>query len=266
MEDASYAVDFLASKNIYDARIRLDRLIDFNTLRKATEQDMTQKAMQQVNHGDKVIIVFGEAWHEGVVGIVAARVARAYEKPCIVLTQSDEGLLKGSGRSFGDCDLFGIVDGCREHLEKFGGHRAAIGLSLKKENLETFKIQVEKNFIAKEYVKDPIDPEIVGELHFSNISFDLTNLVKKFEPYGQGNSRPKFISRNVEILQVDSMGKEGEHLRFSFAQDGIVMKGVKFKSKEMFETGQKVTLAYTVNENYFRGNVNLQLMVDKVTV
>ena len=266
MEDASFAVDFLSSTNIYDARVRLDRLIDFNTLRKATEQDITQKAMQQVDDGDKVIIVAGEEWHEGVVGIVAARVARTYEKPCIVLTQGDEGLLKGSGRSFGKCDLFGIVDGCREYLEKFGGHQAAIGLSLQKKSLEAFRMQVQVNFSEGEYIKEIVDPDIVGDLHFSNISFDLTALVKKFEPYGQGNPRPKFISTNVEILQAESMGKEGEHLRFSFVQDGIVMQGVKFKSKEVFNVGQKVTLTYSINENHFRGNVNLQLMVDKVTV
>ena len=222
--------------------------------------------MLQVDHNDEVIVVVGEAWHEGVVGIVAARVARACEKPCIVLTQSEEGLLKGSGRSFGECDLFGIVDGCREYLEKFGGHQAAIGLSLQIENLKVFKTEVQKFFMEGSYVKDLIDPEITGELHFSDIGFDLTALVKKFEPYGQGNPRPKFISRNVEILQAETMGKEGEHLRFSFAQDGIVMQGVKFKSKEVFETGQKVTLTYTVNENRFRGNINLQLMVDKVTI
>ncbi len=75
-------------------------------------------------------------WHEGVVGIVAARVARSCEKPCIVLTQSKEGLLKGSGRSFGECDLFAIVDSTRMHLEKFGGHQAAIGLIFEKRELE----------------------------------------------------------------------------------------------------------------------------------
>ena len=266
MEDASFSVDFLASKNIYDARVRLERLLGFNSLRKATEEDITQKAIAQVDHEDEVIVVVGEGWHEGVVGIVAARVARVCEKPCIVLTQSEEGLLKGSGRSFGACDLFGIVNGCREHLEKFGGHHAAIGLSLQKESLESFKIKVQKIFDKGAYVKEAIDPEITGELRFSNIGFDLTALVKKFEPYGQGNSKPKFISYNVKILQAESMGKEGEHLRFSFVQDGVIMQGVKFKSKELFEAGQKVTLTYTVNENHFRGKVNLQLMVDKVTV
>jgi len=264
MEDASFSVEFLTSKNIYDARVRLQRLIEFNTLRKATEQDITQKAMLQVNHEDEVIIVVGEAWHEGVVGIVAARVARACEKPCIVLSQNEEGLLKGSGRSFGECDLFSIVDGARMHLEKFGGHQAAIGLSLKKENLKAFKTEVEKNFAEGDYIKELLDPEIVGNLHFSDISFDLTAIVKKYEPYGQGNTTPKFISTNVEILQADTMGKEGEHLRFSFAQDGIVMQGVKFKTKEVFEVGSRVNITYTINENHFRGKVTLQLMVDKV--
>lgn len=264
MEDASFSVDFLASTNIYDARVRLERLIEFNTLRKAAEQDITQKAMLQVNHQDEVIVVVGEAWHEGVVGIVAARVARVYEKPCIILSQSEEGLLKGSGRSFGECDLFGIVDGARIHLEKFGGHQAAIGLSLKKESLEAFKTQIQINFRDGNYIKETLDPEIVGDLHFSAISFDLTTLVKKYEPYGQGNTTPKFISTNVEILQADTMGKEGEHLRFSFAQNGIVMQGVKFKTKEFFEVGSRVNITYTVNENHFRGKTTLQLMVDKV--
>jgi single-stranded-DNA-specific exonuclease len=266
MDDASFAVDFLTSTNIYDARVRLERLIEFNTLRKATEQSITQKAMTQVDHDDEVIIVVGEAWHEGVVGIVAARVARACEKPCIILTQSEEGLLKGSGRSFGECDLFSIVDSTRMHLEKFGGHQAAIGLSLKEERLESFKTEVQRNFGEGNYVKEVFDPEIVGNLHFSAISFDLTNIVKKYEPYGQGNSTPKFISTNVEILQADTMGKEGEHLRFSFAQEGIVMQGVKFKTREVFEIGSMVDITYTVNENRFRGKVTLQLLVDKVRV
>ena len=266
MEDASFAVNFLTSTNIYDARVRLERLKEFNTLRKATEQDITEKAMKQVNSNDEVIVVCAEHWHEGVVGIVAARVARQYEKPCIVLSDNGEGILKGSGRSFGVCDLFTITDGCRSHLEKFGGHQAAIGLSLDKKSLEAFKIQINENFVKEKYIKDELDPDVVGELHFQDISFDLTKLVKKYEPYGQGNPTPKYLSKNVEILQSDTMGKEAEHLRFSFVQNGIVIAGVQFKAKVVYEVGSKVDVIYTVNENHFRGNVTLQLMVEKVTV
>ena len=266
MEDASFSVDFLSSRNIYDARVRLGKLIDFNTDRKATEQALTVKALAQVKSDDEVIVVEGEEWHEGVVGIVAARVARHHEKPCIVLSNNGNGTLKGSGRSFGECDLFSITDDCRMHLEKFGGHQAAIGLSLKSESLEAFKMKLQENFAKGNYIKDETDPDIVGELHFKDISFDLTTLVKKYEPYGQGNPTPKFISKNIEILQSDTMGKEGEHLRFSFAQEGIVMAGVQFKTREVYEVGSKADVVYTVNENHFRGKITLQLMVDKIII
>jgi len=264
MEDASFAVEFLTSKNIYDARIRLERLIDFNTTRKATEQEITEKALAGSSKEDAVIVAVGENWHEGVVGIVAARVARSFEKPCIVLTKNEEGLLKGSGRSFSSCDLFALVDDCREHLEKFGGHAAAIGLSLREECLEAFKMKLEKNYLAKNYTEEESDPDIVGLLHFKEVNFELTTLMKQFEPYGQGNPTPKFLSRGVELYQVDTMGKEGEHLRFSLMQEGILLPGVKFKTREKFDVGSKVDIVYTVNENHFRGNVTLQLMLEKI--
>jgi len=162
--------------------------------------------------------------------------------------------------------LFAITDSCRSHLEKFGGHQAAIGLSLRYESLDAFKKQLQINYAEGNYTKEEIDPDIVGELHFKDISFELTKLVQKYQPYGQGNPTPKFISTNVEILQADTMGKEGEHLRFSFAQEGIVMAGVQFKTCEVYEIGSKVDIVYTVNENHFRGNVSLQLMVEKILV
>ncbi|WP_309499681.1 single-stranded-DNA-specific exonuclease RecJ [Sulfurovum sp.] len=266
MEDASFAVDFLSATNIYDARVRLERLIGFNTLRKATEQEITTKALERVNRVHEVIVVEGEEWHEGVVGIVAARVAREHERPCIVLSNDGKGGLKGSGRSFGECDLFAITDSCRMHLEKFGGHQAAIGLSLQESSLEVFTEQLQINYAKGGYKQEVVDPDIVGELDFSSISFDLTKLVKQFEPYGQGNPTPKFITKNVEILQADSMGKEGEHLRFSFVQEGIVMQGVQFKTREVYEAGCRADVVYAVNENHFRGKVTLQLMVERVLI
>ena len=264
MEDASYAVEFLSSTNIYDARVRLERLIDFNTRRKATEEEITHKASQQIDTRHHVIVVEGKAWHEGVVGIVAARLARYHEKPCIVLSNDGKGRLKGSGRSFGACDLFAITNSCRMHLEKFGGHQAAIGLSLHENSLELFTEQLQTHYAKGGYKQESVDPEIVGELHFSAISFELTKLLAQFEPYGQANPTPKFISKKVEILQANAMGKEGEHLRFSFVQEGIVMHGVQFKTRQTYEAGSTVDIIYTVKENHFRGNVTLQLMVEKI--
>ncbi len=91
-------------------------------------------------------------------------------------------------------------------------------------------------------------------------------MMKKYEPYGQENIRPKFITKNIIILQVDTMGKSKEHLRFAFEKDGVILTGVKFKTTEKFLNGQKVSMSYTINENNFRGKTTLQLMIDKIII
>ncbi len=266
MEDASYAVEFLTASNIYDARVRLQRLIDFNEARKATELEITKEALASADKDASVIVVAGESWHEGVVGIVAARVARALKKPCIVLSKSEEGVLKGSGRSFGSCDLFALVDKTRPLLMKFGGHAAAVGLSLEACNLHSFIDALQEHYETTDDHMAMEDPDIVGSLHFNDISFSLTGLLKKFEPYGQGNPVPKFLTRNVQILQAGKMGKEGNHLRFLFEQDGVTHQGVQFKTETVYEPGMRADIVYTVSENHFRGNTTLQLMVEEVRV
>ena len=264
MEDASYAVEFLTSKNIYDARVRLQRLVDFNEQRKETEASITKEALSCADD-TSVTVVSGVSWHEGVVGIVAARVARARKRPCIVLSDNGNGTLKGSGRSFGNFDLFALVDKTRPLLEKFGGHAAAVGLSLSKENLAVFKEELDVlGRVACEKSGEFTDEEIVGELHFRDISFALTALLKRFEPYGQGNPVPKFITRGVRIQAVSRMGKEGNHLRFMFEQEGITQQGVQFKTDEVYLPGTVVDIVYTVNENTFRGNTTLQLLVEEI--
>ncbi|MBU1667222.1 single-stranded-DNA-specific exonuclease RecJ [bacterium] len=264
MDDAKWSVEFLLSSNIYDARIRLERLIDFNNSRKITEQKITDEALALVNPDDKVIVVVGDDWHEGVVGIVAARVGRYHEKPTIVLTQSEHGDLKGSGRSFHVCNLFKITNSCRSLLYKFGGHDAAIGLTLSKENLEHFKKQINENYMAENYDEQAFDPDILGELSFSDIDFKLVNRMKAYEPYGQGNPRPKFITKNITIEDVVEMGKEKEHRRFTFSHKGVIQQGVLFKTKEVFEIGQTVSVIYGINENHFNNRITLQLMVEKI--
>lgn len=264
MEDAMFAVEFLSSKNIYDARVRLERLQGFNTLRKDTEEQITNEALKQVDADDKVIVVWGEAWHEGVVGIVAARVARVHQKPAIVLSHNGKGMLKGSGRSVHTCDLFEITDACRGYLEKFGGHRAAIGLSVAEENLKSFKQRLQEEYRMKDYMPLTIDPEILGALDFASISFDLTSMIKKYEPFGEGNTKPKFITQNVRIVESATMGRDHNHLRFTFEQNGCYLKGVKFKTTEQYEADTFVDITYMVNENNFNGKKSLQLFIDNI--
>ncbi len=264
MDDAKWSVEFLLSSNIYDARVRLERLVEFNETRKAMEQKITDEAIEQVDIDDDILVVAGEDWHEGVVGIVAARIGRRFEKPCIVLTRAKNGDFKGSGRSFHVCNLFKVTNLCRPILKKFGGHEAAIGLSLESQNLEQFKQELQQHYKAQNYPNQLIDPDILGELSFSHIDFELVKLLKSFEPYGQGNPRPKFISSNVIIEDVNDMGKTKEHRRFTFSQNGVVQQAVLFKTKEVFYIGQVVSIVYGINENHFNNRVTLQLMVEKI--
>ena len=264
MDDAKWSVEFLLSSNIYDARVRLERLVDFNNSRKETEQKITDEALALVNPNDDVIVVAGDDWHEGVVGIVAARVGRKFEKPTIILTKSEHGELKGSGRSFHICNLFKITNLCRSMLHKFGGHSAAIGLSLATENLNLFREQINKNYRAENYDVTNFNPDILGELSFSHIDFKLVNMMKCYEPFGQGNPRAKFITHNVTIEDVNDMGKEKEHRRFTFSHNGVTQQGVLFKTKEIFHIGDVVTVIYGINENHFNNRVTLQLMVEKI--
>ncbi len=263
MEDASFAVEFLMSANIYESRIALEKLVAFNNHRKDIEQKITKEALEQV-YDSEVLVLYGNNWHEGVLGIVAARVSQHCSKPTIILTKNNLGELKGSGRSFGNCNLFDITNTSRDLLLKFGGHHAAIGVSLLEDNLESLKKELEKSYKENSYSKLEYDPQIVGELNFRDISFDLTALIKKYEPYGQKNQRPKFVSRSVTLIQVDTMGKNSEHLRFAFLQEGILLTGVKFKSENLLNIGQNVCISYTINENYFRGETTLQLLIDSI--
>ncbi len=263
LEDASLAVDFICSSNLYDARTDLERLTMLNESRKTLEQQITDEATRQVDEACKVIVVASGEWHEGVVGIVAARLARKFERPAIVLTQNAD-LYKGSGRSFNGCDLFGLVDTERALLEKFGGHSAAIGLAVREENLVYLREALERT--AASYCRQEpfVDPDILGELPFGQIDFPLIEMIAKFEPFGEGNPKPKFVTREVEILAVQSMGKEGNHLRFTFREGGVIHQGVQFKTYAQYEIGQKVDIVYTLNINHFRGSATIQLMVEQV--
>ena len=269
LEDASLACDYICSKNIYEAVSMLERLSEINERRKSLEADITKEAVESADSDAPVMIIAGEEWHEGVIGIVAARVARHFEKPTLILTQNGDEY-KGSGRSFGDCNLFELVDSGREFTSKFGGHRAAVGLSLPKENLEAFKerlYSVAMDICSQEVYEDP---DILGILDLSLIDYDLYALIDSFEPYGEANPKPKFISKNVKIVGYRELGEAGNHISLQLAQNGSVIKAVKFRvdddEKEHIKDAEFIDILYTISENIFNGNRSLQLMVEKVIV
>ena len=263
LEDASLAVDFVCSRTIYDARVHLEQLIVLNEQRKGLEQEITNEAIERADSSTKVIVVSSEGWHEGVVGIVAARIARKFEKPAIVLNQTGT-LCKGSGRSFNGCDLFSLVDTQRGILEKFGGHSAAIGLSIRADRLEQFRQGLHTYAATHCSEERCVDPDILGLLPFACINFSLLGLIAQFEPFGEANSKPKFVTRNIEILAVQKMGKEGNHLRMTLREADTIHQAVQFKTYEKYMPGERVDIVYTLSENHFRGTATIQLMVERI--
>ncbi len=266
MSDGKYSVEFLLSSNLFYAKIRLDKLIQFNEERKIIEKEITDEALKLVNPKDKVIVINGENWHEGVIGIVSARVGRIHKKPTIVLTKSKTGDLKGSGRSFHVCNLFKVTNDCRELLSRFGGHHSAIGLSLPSKNLDKFKKKIQLSYIAQNYKEDSIDPDILGILDFRYIDFNLIKIIKTYEPYGQGNSRPKFITQDVTIQDVKNIGTNKEHRRFILLSNGITIDGVFFRTNREFKMGSNVTIIYTIGENHFNNKVTIQLIIEEIII
>jgi single-stranded-DNA-specific exonuclease len=263
LEDASIALAFLLAPNIDEARSGHERLKALNDERKRLEQEVTDAAIAQADAQANVIVVSGEGWHEGVVGIAAARLVRHFSRPAIVLSQQDT-MCKGSGRSWRDCHLYDLLSHQREHMEKFGGHKAAIGMSIRVEKLGTFIQALDED--AGKYCDESSnhDPDILGELPFALIDTHLLRMLEKFEPFGQGNPKPKFITRAVTLAALQRMGAEKNHLRFTFESDGIYLQGVQFKTTEDYPLGEVLDLVYTLNENHFRGETTIQLMVERV--
>jgi len=267
LEHASLGMEFLLSADILEARSRLAKLKTINERRKSIESSIVEMGMREVNDSDSLIVCAGEGWHEGVIGIAAARIGRKFKKPCIVLSSSenDPNIYKGSGRSFDEVDLFGVVSECTDILEKFGGHPSAIGMSIKKENLEEFKVRVNQIVKERRHLQEkPVSP-IIGELSFSDINVQLIDEIERYGPFGQGNPSPEFVATNVELIEVFRMGSDKNHIRFKLRKDDTTMTAVKFKTKEEINESVPYDFIYKLNKNTYNGETTVQLLVEENT-
>jgi len=267
LEDASIALDFLTAQSEHEAYKQFELLNQLNDMRKATEADVTEVAMMDVNPNDKVIVVAGESWNEGVVGIVASRLVDKFGRPAIVLSIHD-GIAKGSARSIGDIDIYKLCTINRTLLEKFGGHTMAAGMSLKVENIEAFRAGL--NASAQEtYTEEDYKSKesIIGELHASDINFDLLHLIEQYEPYGEANPRPIFLAHNADVLHVKRFGADKSHSRINIrlaAYERESFDILAFRQQYEVARDKKITCSYSVTKNEFNGKVSLQLMLAKI--
>ncbi len=266
LKDASIAMQFLTAPSLHEAAKLFEILGDLNTIRKATEADTTDSACLHVSENDKIIVVAGEDWHEGVVGIVASRLVNRYKKPAIVFNIHD-GIAKGSARSIADVDIFALINSQKSLLEKFGGHKMAAGLSLHVSNLEKFKTALNKEaqkIDSKDFIPKA---EILGELESDALNFELLDILEKFEPYGEGNPRPRFLIKDAELLHVRLFGAEKSHSRLGIRlkpYDRQTIEIVAFRQVLEVPEDKKITCSYTVSKNIFNGKTSIQLMLDTI--
>ena len=263
MEDASLALDFLSAKNENDAMDALLRLDGLNQLRKETEARISEEAISLANGSDSIIVIASEDWHEGVIGIVALRLVGHFGKPAFVL--SIEGnRAKGSGRSVGNINLYDLLDASKEHLIGFGGHKMAAGLALLPENIDEFRKNI--NNSAKKYSDDDFlsNDETMGELEFEHLTLNLLQMLEQFEPYGEANPKPRFRLTDASIVGIRKMGQNQEHVRYSVQNGNKTMDVIAFRHETSLKRGDFLNCIYTVNKNSYRGETNVQLLMDKI--
>ncbi len=264
LEDASIALEFLTADSPEKAFKQFELLNQLNDLRKAIEADVTEEAVAQVQEGDDVLVVVGEDWNEGVVGIVASRLVHRFGRPAIVLSVS-EGRAKGSARSIGSVSIHALIKSQEALLEGFGGHMMAAGLAMPLEHIAAFKAGI--NAVAAKLDPDAFIPqeELIGELTPETISHNLLTLLDAYEPFGEANPRPRFLARDAYVESVSYMGKERDHSRIGIQLEGGIEKHdlIAFKQRYKMATNRRLSCSYTISKNEWKGNISLQMMLDK---
>ena len=262
------AVALLTEYDLEQAEIFASEIEQHNSDRKDLDKQITIEALAQIeNNSEKkgfTTVVYDENWHKGVIGIVASRLIETYYRPTIVFTKSGDKLA-ASARSIKDFDIYNALEASAEHLEQFGGHMYAAGMTLKEENYLAFKEAFEK-VVSETIHPDLLTPEISidAEINLTNINERLVRLLSQFEPFGPQNMTPTFITKNLKDTgYAKQLGKDEEHLKLFVKQNksaGFGGIGFGLGNKLELVTNQKsFDAVYNIDENEFNGNVSVQL-------
>lgn len=268
------AVELMISDNLKNAHQIVNEIVDLNDSRRELDANITLSATNQVietkQENNFSTIVYHPDWNKGVIGIVASRLTEVYYKPTLVFTDGNNGEMVASARSVSDFDVHEALELCSEYFLKFGGHQGAAGLSMEKEKFEDFKIKFEKvvSERIKEHQKEPsITIDTVIEIEDLNREF--FNFHRKLAPFGPQNMKPVLELRNQKISgYVKQMGKDGNHVKFYIHQpvSGRNIECIGFKLGDYMEDfkSKSFDIAFTVEENHWKGNVTYYLNIRDV--
>ena len=266
LEDASIALEFYTANDTHTAWERFELLGKLNDIRKSTEAQTTEEALRSVNEKDTIIVVAGEGWHEGVVGIVASRLVDRFGKPAIVLSINGEHA-KGSARSIGDVNIYELIKENEAFLEKFGGHKMAAGLGLQTANIDTFREAI--NASAQKIDKADFIPKesLSGVLLTDEIDNELLDILEHFEPFGEANQRPSFLLEDAEVVSIKLLGAQKNHSKIEVRQFSHQRKTVEliaFHKVYEMPSDRKITCSYTISKNEFNSRITPQLLLKKI--
>lgn len=273
IKHGNHAVELLTEFDFEQAQQFASEIEQYNADRKDLDKKITKEAFQQILENKEEerfsTVVFQEDWHKGVIGIVASRLIETYYRPTLVFTKSGDKYA-ASARSVKGFDVYNALDACAEHLEQFGGHMYAAGMTLKAENYPAFKEAFEKQ-VSATILPEMRTPEIEidAKINFSDITPKLIRILKQFEPFGPQNMTPVFMTSDIKDTgYAKTLGAEEEHLRLFVKQsnsDGIAAIGFGLGKKLNIAQNQNLfQLAYTIAENEWNGTISTQLMLKDI--
>ncbi len=239
-----------------------------NTERQQIERDIVQKIDDEITSNpslvmDSIIVIDGEGWHQGVVGIVASRIREAYGKPAIIITRDGENA-KGSGRSIESFALCDAVAACSDLLTHYGGHPMAVGLSLPSENIELFRKRINEYADAQKMPFDRL--HIDCKLNPASISVDLVEELAAMQPFGAGNPVPVFGFYNMTLVNIIPLSNN-KHLRLVLSRGGVNISAMMFftSTDELaYEKGDVLDIAATLDINEYNGKKSVSVIIKDI--
>lgn len=276
MGDARKAVLLLISETESEAKSRAHELESINVARRDKDTETMEEAKSIVDDRYNLeevssIVLHQPDWHLGVIGIVASRLVDTYGRPAVMLSTVN-GKIKGSARSIDGFNIYEAFKKCEDLLEQFGGHEYAAGMTIKKGNLEEFRRRIDK-IAAKNLSEEDFTPElnIDCNLDLSNIDMGFWKLLSQFEPFGPGNLRPIFVSRDIKVNGVPTIVGKG-HLKMKVSQNGSgTFEVIGFDMHEYMpmirnSSDQTIDIAYSLEENRWNGRRTLQIRLRDIQI
>src|ERR1051326_74133 len=275
MDAARAVVELFETKDEREARRLADQLDARNRERREVQQQVTERAVAQLFESGQgetsVVVVAGEGWHRGVIGLAASKIVEKLQRPAIVISLDEDGHGHGSARSMDGFHMLDALTACADLLEGFGGHAHAAGLGVRRENVAELRRRLNEHAARVTCEQDGVPClEYDLELEADALSLELCGALEALEPFGAGWPRPVFVTRGLKVVGEPRVVKE-RHLKFnSVAQDGRVHDCIWWGGTEKISAtprpGQSIELAYSVEANCWQGRTRLQLVVEDLKV